>query len=184
MLALVKAQSFGLDYGQRCCSATSGVGSAALCSYTCHAKASPDALSVGWARWFLCSAFRRTKILDQIAQHCVAVGVRDHSAEAFHFFQLRGPLLASQVLLGNAAGVMTLRTASLDFRLHRPRRKRLAGSARRLRARRHGGCEKDYCGGDSLEQGQPSTFKFSTFECARGLYTSLFFLALIEHVDG
>lgn len=123
--------------------ATSDVGSAALCSHSRHPGAFRCAL-VRRARLFRCrcAAFRRTKILNQIAQNCVAVGVGDDCAQAFHFYEFVRPLLAGKVLLRDAAHTVASRAIGLQLGLHRSRWKRLAGSAGRLRTGHRDGCEQ------------------------------------------
>src|SRR6266849_4752391 len=80
-------------------------------------------------------AFLGTEVLGQVIQHGAAISIGDDGAEAFHFLKLVGPLLAGQVLLGDAAGVMARSAGGLHFGLHGSGRKRLAWTARRLRAR-------------------------------------------------
>jgi len=87
------------------------------------------------------SAFSGTEVFGQVVQKSIAVGVGDNGAEAFHFVEFGGPLLASQMLLGDSAGNVTLCTGSLDLGLCGPGRKRLARSAGRLCARQNDGCE-------------------------------------------
>ena len=79
------------------------------------------------------AAFFRAEILGQVIQHRGAIGVRDDSASP-SIFPVRRPLLAGQVLFGNAVDVVTLGAGGFHFGLHRSRRKRLAGGAGRLRA--------------------------------------------------
>src|SRR5712692_8974733 len=123
---------------------------------------------VGGVAGFLCRglggvlgrAFLGTEVLGQVIQHGVAIGVWDDGAEAFHFFKLVGPLLAGQVLLGDAAGVMARSAGGLHFGLHGSGRKRLAWSTWRLRARQDDGCEQKDCRIHSLEQAKsPSVLK-------------------------
>ena len=98
------------------------------------------------------SAFSGTEVFGQVVQKSIAVGVGDNGAEAFHFVEFGGPLLASQMLLGDSAGNVTLCAGSLDLGLRGPGRKRLARRAGRLRARQNDGCEQKNCGKKSLEQ--------------------------------
>ena len=112
---------------------------------------------VSRASWFLNSGFRGStlpgaKILSQITQHRVAVRIRNHRAQPFHFFQLVGPLLAGEVLLGDAGRVVTLRAGSFDLRLHGSGRKRFTGRARSLRGGEVDGRKQKHCRNDSLEQ--------------------------------
>src|SRR5271157_5461355 len=72
-------------------------------------------------RW----TFFGTEIFGQIIQKGIAIRVRDDGAEAFHFIQFIRPLSAREMLLSNAAGVVTLGAGGFDFSLHRSRRKRL-----------------------------------------------------------
>src|SRR5713226_3202439 len=115
------------------------------------------------SRLLLCGlgcAFLRAEVLGQVIQKGVAIGVGDDGAEAFHFFQLFGPLLSGQVLLGDAAGVMTGSASGLHFALHGSGRKRLAWSTGRLRVRQDDGCEQKDCRIHSLEQAKsPSVLK-------------------------
>src|SRR5260370_18248262 len=109
------------------------------------------------SRLLLCGlgyAFLRAEVLGQVIQKGVAIGVGDDGAEAFHFFQLFGPLLAGQVLLGDAAGVMARSAGGLHFGLHGSARKGLAWSTGRLRARQDHGCYQKDCGIHSLEQAE------------------------------
>src|SRR5260370_5151328 len=73
------------------------------------------------SRLLLCGlgyAFLRAEVLGQVIQKGVAIGVGDDGAEAFHFFQLFGPLLAGQVVLGDAGGVVGWRGGGPDFGAH------------------------------------------------------------------
>src|SRR5208282_5402464 len=82
-----------------------------------------------------CRAFFGTEVLGQVIQKSVAIG--DDGAEAFHFLEFVGPLLAGQVLLGDAAGVVACSTGGLHFGWSGSGRRRLARSAGRLPARQN-----------------------------------------------
>ena len=142
---------------------------------------------VGCASGFLCSrrrglgcAFLRTEVFGQVIQHSLAIGVGDDGAEAFHFFQLFGPLLSGQVLLGDAAGVMARSASGLHFGLHRSGRKRFAWSAGRLPAGQDDGCEQKDCEIYSLEQNRiPSQFSvLKNLDVFRGLWLLFFWFSL------
>src|ERR1019366_4915447 len=90
-------------------------------------------LGCGLGRVLGC-AFSGTEVLGQVVQKSVAIGVWDDGAQAFHFFELVGPLLASHVLLGDAGGVMARSAGGFHFGLRGSGRKRLALGAGRLRA--------------------------------------------------
>jgi hypothetical protein len=90
------------------------------------------------------SACPRAEIFRQIIQERAAVGFGNDRTQTFHFVELDGPLLAGQVLLGDASGIVTLRAGGLDLRLHGTGRQRLAGSARGLRTHRADGREQNH----------------------------------------
>ena len=85
--------------------------------------------AAGFFCWGIGCAFLGTEVFGQVIQEVVAIGVGDDGAEAFHFFELVGPLLAGQVLLGDAAGVMARSAGGLHFGLHGSGGKRLARGA-------------------------------------------------------
>jgi hypothetical protein len=189
-----------LNTGSAAVMATSGVGSAALCSST--TPRIPGAPSsglnaelawlgrarrpfphelVGCVAGLLCcglrcvlgSAFFGTEVFRQVIQEGVAIGVGDDCAQAFHFVEFAGPLLAGHVMLGDAAGVMAGSAGGFHFRLHGSGRQRLAWGAGRLRARQNDGCEQKDCGKNSLDQAG-SLSQFSELDVFRVLW-SLFF---------
>jgi hypothetical protein len=80
------------------------------------------------------SGFFGPEIFGQIGEHGGAVGIGNDGAEAFHFLELLGPLLAGEMLLGDASDVMARGACSFYLGLHRSGRKRLAWSAGRLGA--------------------------------------------------
>ena len=97
-------------------------------------------------------AFAGAEIPGQISQHRAAIGCGNDRTQTFHLVEFVGPLLARQVLVGDAGGVVTLGAGGLDFGLHRSGRQRFAGSGRRLRAHQMNRSEQK--GGDknSLQQ--------------------------------
>jgi|SRR5208282_398250 len=118
---------------------------------------------VGGVSGFVPCGFRRaffgTEVLGQVIQKSAAIGIGNYRAQAFHFVELYGPSLSSQVLLGDATGVVTLGAGGFDFGLHGSGRKRLAWGAGRLRARQNNGCEQKDCWNNSLQQAEsPSQF--------------------------
>jgi hypothetical protein len=80
------------------------------------------------------SGFFGAEIFGQVGEDGGAVGIGDDGAEAFHFLELLGPLLAGEMLLGDASGVMAGGAGGFYLGLHGSRGKRLAGSAGRLGA--------------------------------------------------
>jgi hypothetical protein len=209
VLLLTAHADSSLNTGSAAVMATSGVGSAALCSCTIPrilgvplpkaiaelrsagraGRPSPHEQLVSCASGFLCCglrcipgcAFSGTKVFRQVSQQCVAIGVGDDGAQALHFVEFVRPFLASHVLLGDAAGVVARGAGGLHFGLHGSGRKRFAWGAGRLRARQNDGCEQKDCRKNSLEQAG-SLSQFSELDVFRVLW--LHFFALVCEVDG
>src|SRR5208337_2227678 len=92
------------------------LGRTALCSSRTRVSALHELISCasGFFPTGLC-AFFGTEVPGQITQKSVAIGVGDDGSQAFHLFELGGPLLAGHMLLGNARGVVTLRARGFDL---------------------------------------------------------------------
>ena len=101
------------------------------------------------------AALAWTEVLGQVIEHRVAIRIGDDRPKAFHFFQLLGPLLARQVLLGNAAGVMARSASRLHLGLHRSGGKRFARRAGSLCANKNGGDKQKKYRKESLKQAGP-----------------------------
>jgi hypothetical protein len=114
--------------GSAVCNVTSDVGSDSALLFMIQ-----ELRLVRRASRFLCCGFFGAEVLGQIIQHSDAIGVGDNGAEAFHFVEFGGPSLAGKVLLSDTAGVVAGSAGGLHLGLHGSGRKRLAGSAGRLR---------------------------------------------------
>jgi hypothetical protein len=128
-------------------------------------------------RCVLGSAFLGTEVFRQVIQEGVAIGVGDDCAQAFHFVEFVGPLLAGHVMLGDAAGVMAGSAGGFHFRLQGSGRQRLAWGGGRLRARQNDGCEQKDCGKNSLDQaGSLSQFSVLRVGCVSCFVVAIFSL--------
>lgn len=98
-------------------------------------------LCIGRFRRFLLGLLR-AEVCGQIIQKTFAVGVGNDGAEARHFVEFVGPLRAGEMLVPDAAGIVTLGAGGFHLRLHRSGRKGLAGSLGCL-GRGADGCEQN-----------------------------------------
>ena len=148
-------------------------------------RPSPHEQLVGGASGFLCGglpcvsdrAFFGTEVFRQVIQEGTAIGVGNDGAQAFHFVEFVRPFLASQVLLGDAAGVVARSAGGLHLGLHRSGRKRLAWGAGRLGARQHDGREQKYYRKNSTQHAG-SLSQFSEFGCVSCLLVAFFCFSL------